>query len=85
MSVANRAQNEAWNGDSGHRWVADADRRDAVLAPIADALLTAADLNVGKAVLDSGCARATCECVSHIFVGGGDVEISRAISGLRIE
>ncbi|HKY17195.1 MAG TPA: methyltransferase domain-containing protein [Microthrixaceae bacterium] len=55
MSAPNRDQREAWNGDSGHRWAADADRRDRILAPVADALLTAASLRTGEAVLDVGC------------------------------
>ena len=33
----------------------DADRRDQILAPVADALLAAADLTPGEAVLDIGC------------------------------
>ena len=55
MTAANHTQHEAWNGDSGHRWAADADRRDAVLAPVADALLAAARLSPGDDVLDVGC------------------------------
>jgi ubiquinone/menaquinone biosynthesis C-methylase UbiE len=55
MTDPNRAQHDAWNGDSGHRWVADAHRRDAVLAPVADALLAAARLTAGEDVLDVGC------------------------------
>jgi ubiquinone/menaquinone biosynthesis C-methylase UbiE len=55
MTVANEAQYEAWNGDSGQRWVADADRRDAVLAPVADVLLAAAHLAPTEDVLDLGC------------------------------
>lgn len=55
MIAANQSQHDAWNGDSGHRWVADADRRDRVLAPVADALFVAADLRSGEAVLDIGC------------------------------
>jgi hypothetical protein len=39
MKIANTDEYEAWNGDSGHRWVVDADRRDHILAPIAEALL----------------------------------------------
>jgi ubiquinone/menaquinone biosynthesis C-methylase UbiE len=53
--IANAAQHAAWNGDSGYRWVADAYRRDRILAPIADALLSAADLRPGDRVLDVGC------------------------------
>jgi ubiquinone/menaquinone biosynthesis C-methylase UbiE len=55
MTGANQAQQDAWNGVSGHRWVADADRRDAVLAPVAEALLVAARLTTGEEVLDVGC------------------------------
>lgn len=55
MTGINQAQHDAWNGESGDRWVADADRRDAVLAPVAEALLAAARLSVGEDVLDVGC------------------------------
>jgi SAM-dependent methyltransferase len=51
----NQAQREAWNGENGLRWVASADRRDAVLAPAGDALLAAARLQPGERVLDIGC------------------------------
>lgn len=34
---------------------ADADRRDAVLAPVADTLLAAARIQPGESVLDLGC------------------------------
>ena len=54
-NIANADQYAAWNGDSGQRWVADADRRDRVLAPIAHALLDAARLGPGDRVLDIGC------------------------------
>lgn len=53
--VANTEQYDAWNGDSGRRWTADADGRDLVLAPVSDALLDAAALRVGERVLDVGC------------------------------
>jgi tRNA A58 N-methylase Trm61 len=53
--TANAEQFETWNGDNGQRWVASADERDRILAPVADALLTAADLSAGSRVLDVGC------------------------------
>jgi ubiquinone/menaquinone biosynthesis C-methylase UbiE len=53
--IANTEQYAQWNGDSGRRWVADPDRRDRVLAPVSDALLAAAALRPGEAVLDIGC------------------------------
>ena len=55
MTIANTAQFESWNGDSGTRWVARADERDLVLAPVAEALLSAARLAPGEQVLDIGC------------------------------
>lgn len=51
----NADQYEAWNGDSGSRWVASADQRDAVLSPIADLLLAAAAITPGERILDIGC------------------------------
>jgi SAM-dependent methyltransferase len=53
--IANHEQFEAWNGDSGRRWVASADRRDRVLAPVGDAVLAAAGLAAAEAVFDIGC------------------------------
>jgi SAM-dependent methyltransferase len=53
--IANTECFEAWNGDSGRRWADEADRRDRVLAPVADALLRAANLRLGDDVLDIGC------------------------------
>jgi len=54
-STANPAQFEAWNGDSGHRWVATADAHDRMLAPVAEALLNAAAPDAGSRILDVGC------------------------------
>ncbi|MGH3397719.1 MAG: class I SAM-dependent methyltransferase [Streptosporangiaceae bacterium] len=53
--TANASQFADWNGDSGRRWAENSDRRDAVLAPVADALLTAASISPGNAVIDIGC------------------------------
>jgi SAM-dependent methyltransferase len=54
-TTANTDQFAAWNGDSGHRWVASADRRDQVLTPVADALFAAALPTPRSRVLDIGC------------------------------
>lgn len=51
----NAPQFDAWNGDSGLRWVASADARDRVLAPVADVLLKAAAPKSGMRVVDIGC------------------------------
>jgi SAM-dependent methyltransferase len=53
--IANTDQFDAWNGDSGTRWVRDAARRDRIHQPVADAVLTAAGLHAGGHVLDLGC------------------------------
>jgi len=55
VTTINQIQRDTWNGDSGHRWVADADRRGAVLAPVADTLLAAARIQPGESILDLGC------------------------------
>jgi SAM-dependent methyltransferase len=54
-NTANQAQRDAWNGDSGRRWVADPDTRDAVMVGIATALADAANLQRGEHVIDIGC------------------------------
>ena len=53
--TANASQYEAWNGEGGQRWVAGADERDRILAPVADLLLTRAAPTPGVRVLDVGC------------------------------
>ena len=54
-AAANRSEYLAWNGESGERWIADAERRDRVLRPVSDVLLRAGRLQPGEAVLDVGC------------------------------
>ncbi|MBI2708587.1 MAG: class I SAM-dependent methyltransferase [Actinobacteria bacterium] len=93
MTGVNQAQQDAWNGESGHRWAADADRRDAVLAPVADALLAAAGLQPGETVLDLGCGcgattLAAAELVAPANVLGLDLsgpmlELARQRTGTR--
>jgi ubiquinone/menaquinone biosynthesis C-methylase UbiE len=73
MSLANQAHHDAWNGDSGHRWAADAERRDEVLAPVADALFTAVELRLGEAVLDLGCGCGVTTIAAADAVAPGDV------------
>lgn len=46
---------EDWAGIRGERWLADLDRFEAMLAPIGESLLEAAELAPGAHVLDVGC------------------------------
>jgi SAM-dependent methyltransferase len=55
MNTPNQEQYASWNGESGLRWVADADRRDRILGPIGDLLLDHTALRAGETVLDLGC------------------------------
>jgi len=64
---------DAWNGDSGRRWAREADRRDRVLAPVADALLDAAQLVPGADVLDIGCGcGSTTLAAARAIASGGN-------------
>lgn len=54
-AIVNQAEHDRWNGDSGRRFVQNADQRDRVMAPVAAALLAAADLTSVGAVVDIGC------------------------------
>ncbi len=70
----NADQYDAWNGDSGTRWVASADQRDAVLSPIADRLLATAAIAPGERVLDIGCGcGATTIAAAHATGTSGSV------------
>jgi SAM-dependent methyltransferase len=69
--VSNVDQHEAWNTDSGLRWAKDADRRDRILAPVADALHTAARLKPGEHVLDIGCGCAATTLIAARSVAPG--------------
>lgn len=73
-NIANTDQYAAWNGDSGQRWIADADRRDRVMTPIADALLDTACPAPGDRVLDIGCGcGATTLAAARVVAPTGEV------------
>jgi SAM-dependent methyltransferase len=85
-ATANPSAFEAWNGDSGLRWVATADQRDRVLAPAADALLATAHMRTGDRVLDIGCGCGATTLLAASAVGDAGtvvgVDISAPMLGL---
>ena len=53
--MSNQAQSEFWNGEAGQRWVDQSSQLDAMLLPIADQILSAANIQGDEDVLDIGC------------------------------
>jgi SAM-dependent methyltransferase len=76
---ANAEQSAAWNGENGLLWVASADQRDQVLAPVADALLAAATPLPAMHVLDVGCG-----CGVTSLRVAGDVGSGGSVTGVDI-
>jgi SAM-dependent methyltransferase len=76
---ANADQYAAWNGENGLLWVASADQRDQVLAPVADALLAAAAPLPAMHVLDIGCG-----CGVTSLRVAGDVRDAGSVTGVDI-
>lgn len=85
MTIANTAQFESWNGESGTRWVARADERDLVLAPVAEALLAAADPSPGQRVLDVGCGCGATTLAAAALVGRTGSVTGFDLSGPMLE
>lgn len=85
MSTANSAQHEAWNGESGTRWAATADRRDEVLAPVADVLLASAELTTGARVIDVGCGCGATTLAAATLVGPGGTVTGFDLSAPMLE
>ncbi len=84
-STANQAQSEAWNGEHGERWVASADERDRILAPVADALFVAAGLTTGLRVLDIGCGCGVTTLRAAALVGDTGAAIGIDLSGPMLD
>jgi SAM-dependent methyltransferase len=76
---ANESQFDAWNGESGRRWVTTADSRDRVLAPVGEALLGAAAATPGMRVLDVGCG-----CGSTTLMAARSVGSTGSATGIDL-
>ena len=84
-ALGNADQAEAWNGPSGHRWVTDADRRDRIYAPVADALLARAAPRPGEAVLDVGCGCGATTLAAAAAVAPGGAATGLDLSGPMLD
>jgi len=83
--VANTEQYEWWNGDAGHRWAREAERRDQRAAPVADALFAAARIRGGEAVLDIGCGCGATTLRAARDVGPGGSALGIDLSGPMLD
>jgi len=79
MSAPNQTERDAWNGDNGRRWVADADGRDRMLAEVSAALLERAAPPIGGRVLDIGCG-----CGATTIAAARAVDPGGAVVGVDI-
>ena len=85
----NTNQIEFWNGEAGQKWVTNSDLLDAMLAPFADAVMSAAALQAGESVMDIGCGGGAltlkaAQAVGSTF-GALGVDISEPLIGLAQE
>ena len=85
MEIANVESFENWNGESGERWSEEADRRDRVLAPIADSLLDSATLRTGESVLDVGCGCGATTLAAAARVGSGGSALGLDLSAPMLD
>jgi SAM-dependent methyltransferase len=78
----NEAQIEHWNGPDARHWVASQDRYDRQLAPFAEVVTAAAELNERDHVLDLGCG---CGTTTLLAARKAESAIGVDISGPMLE
>jgi SAM-dependent methyltransferase len=82
---ANASQFDAWNGDSGRRWVARADQRDKVLGPVADVLFAATAPSPGTRVLDIGCGCGATTLLAATAIGAAGSAVGIDLSAPMLD
>ncbi|BAM89333.1 putative S-adenosyl-L-methionine (SAM)-dependent methyltransferase [Bradyrhizobium oligotrophicum S58] len=80
----NAEQIAFWNGAGGARWVARRAELDAMLAPVRDALLEHAALEVGERVLDIGCGCGATMIAAAEKVGPGGSVVGLDVSAAML-
>ncbi len=84
--MTNTDQAEFWTGPSGQSWVTHQDAMDAMLQPVSDLLLRAANLQTGQRVLDVGCGTGSSTLPAAEAVGTSGrvvgIDISPTLLGL---
>jgi SAM-dependent methyltransferase len=83
--IANIEQYEAWNGDQGQRWVANAKRQDEVLAPVGEVVLAVAAPTAGERVFDVGCGCGATTLAAATLVGDRGSALGLDLSGPMLE
>ncbi len=78
--MANEAQRENWNGESGRNWVERQDQFDASNATWADLLLATAAPAAGERVLDVGCGCGATTLAAARGVGPGGQAVGADLS-----
>lgn len=78
--MANDEQIEYWNAEAAARWVESQELLDRQLAPITDALIEAAAIAPGIAVLDVGCGCGETSVLASQRVGSGGTTLGVDIS-----
>jgi SAM-dependent methyltransferase len=82
--MANAAQAERWNGESGQRWIANRERHQAVRQRVTPHLLRAAGLGSGEHVLDIGCGCGETTLAAAAAVGPDGSALGLDLSGTML-
>ena len=85
MAETNERMTAVWDGAVGQRWAADRERYDRMLAPFGAALMTAAAIDEGSAVLDVGCGFGSLSLSAAAATGGNGSVLGVDLSGPMLQ